>query len=398
MAVIGAGIVGLAVARALGSDPRLRMIVVDKEHAVATHQTGRNSGVVHSGLYYTPGSLKARLCREGRRDLLAYCRDRGIPYVACGKVVVALSTEEIPALRELHRRGVENGVEGLEQIGPAQLRELEPHVAGVAALRVPNASIVDFRAVAGALAEELRSGGTEIVLNAAVFTAQPVAERVRLETSQGPIEASVVVNCAGLHADELAGKLGARPTVRIVPFRGEYKKLTPSARDLVKGLVYPIPDPNLPFLGAHFTPTIQGEVSVGPNAVLALSREGYTRRTVDRRELMSMVRWSGFRRMVRQNWRSGVGEYVRSFHERSFLRALQRLVPELRAHDLLPASAGVRAQAVAEDGTLIDDFRVIQTERAIHVLNAPSPAATASLAIGRLVADLVRDIVHSPGK
>lgn len=399
VAVIGAGIIGLAVARDLiRQDPTLRVIVLEKEEVVAAHQTGRNSGVVHSGIYYTPGSLKARLCTRGGAELLDLCIQVGIPFIRCGKVLVASAPAEIPALQELHRRGTLNGLEGLEQIGPAELRDLEPHVTGVAALRVPGAAIVDFTAVAHALSSDLEGKGVEVMLDTEVADARSDKEGTSLETTRGRVAAAVVVNCAGLHADKLAAMLGAAPDVRIVPFRGEYKRLAPSARGLVNGLVYPIPDPTLPFLGAHFTPTVHGEVTVGPNAVLALAREGYTRRTVDVSELRQMVAWKGFRAMAHNHWRSGLGEYVRSLSERSFLRALQRLVPQLRGEDLLPAPAGVRAQAVAQDGKLIDDFRVLQTERAVHVVNAPSPAATASLAIGRLVAGLVRETATRLGR
>lgn len=396
VAIVGGGIIGLSVARdLLAADPGLRLIILEKERALATHQTGRNSGVIHTGIYYPPGSLKAKLCREGRSQLLGFCRDQGVPYRICGKVLVASHRNELDRLDQLHRRGADNGVEGLSKIGPAELRDREPNVAGVAALLVPGAAIIDFASVARAIADDLKAKGAQVLLAAEVLEARSEARHTRLETEAGPIGARIVVNCAGLHADRIAAKLGSPPAVRIVPFRGEYKRLTPEARGLVSGLVYPIPDPALPFLGAHFTPTIHGDVTVGPNAVLAFAREGYTRSTIDLRELRQMVAWKGFRGMIRQNWRSGAGEYVRSFHGKSFLRALQRLVPAVEGGHLLPAAAGVRAQAVAPDGKLVDDFHIVQSERAVHVVNAPSPAATASLAIGRHVADLVRDAAAS---
>ncbi len=389
--VIGAGIVGLATARALrAARPDTTVVVLDKEAGVAAHQTGHNSGVVHSGVYYSPGSSKAALVAEGRRELIELCRARGLHLDVCGKVVVATTTAELAGLSTLAERAVANGVEAT-LIGPTELRDLEPHVAGLGALHVPSAAIVDFGEVAHALADDL--GPDRVVLGAEVASLRNVAEGVEVSTSTTTWRARAAVNCAGLHADVLARMAGADPDVRIVPFRGEYLELVPSRRHLVRNLVYPVPDPRFPFLGVHFTRMVDGSVHAGPNAVLALAREGYRWRDVDRAELRELAGFDGLRRLARQHWRTGSGEMIRSVSTRAMLGRLRRLIPELERSDLVPAGAGVRAQAVRPDGTLVDDFVIERTGSVVHVLNAPSPAATASLAIGRRIAGLLAGLL-----
>ncbi|QGG96357.1 L-2-hydroxyglutarate oxidase [Actinomarinicola tropica] len=386
--VVGAGIVGLATARALQhAEPARRVVVVDKEPDVAWHQTGRNSGVVHSGVYYRPGSLKARLVAEGRAELRDLCRDRGLPFVACGKLVVATRRQELDALDEIERRAEANGV-AVERLGPEGIREVEPHAAGLAALRVPSAAVVDFGAVARALADDVRADG-EVRLGAAVDALRPTSAAVEVDVGDTTLRAGQVVNCAGLHADVLARRAGHRSDVRIVPFRGEYHELAPHRRELVRALIYPVPDPRFPFLGVHLTRMVDGSVHVGPNAVLALAREGYRWRDVDLREVRELAASPALRGLARRHWRTGAGEVARSASRQLVARTVRRLVPGVGADDLVRAGAGVRAQACRPDGTLVDDFVVERSGRIVHVLNAPSPAATASLAIGRHVAGLV---------
>jgi L-2-hydroxyglutarate oxidase len=388
--VIGAGIVGLASARELlRRHPRLRLAVLDKEPALGQHQTGHNSGVIHSGLYYAPGSLKARLCVQGARELYAYCAEKGIPAERCGKVIVAADETEVPRLEELYRRGQANGVEGLELIGPERLRELEPYCVGVRALWSPNTGIVDFGQVAAAYAADVQALGGELRLGHAVIGITLRGEAVELQTTGGALEARHLVACAGLHADRVARLTGAPAEPRIVPFRGDYWVLRPERRYLVRNLIYPVPDPAFPFLGVHFTRRLSdGAIWLGPNAVLAFAREGYRRRDLNLRDLAEVVCYRGFQRLAAKYWRAGLAELVRDFSKTAFLRALQRYVPALTAADLLPGPAGVRAQALDAAGRLVDDFVVnVQERRVVHVRNAPSPAATSSLAIGRLVAD-----------
>jgi L-2-hydroxyglutarate oxidase LhgO len=389
IAIVGAGIVGLATALALAERaPALRLVVLEKEAEVGRHQTGHNSGVVHSGLYYRPGSTKARLCVDGGRLLRAFCARRDIPVHECGKVVVATDAAEAARLDELYARGVANGVARLELIPPERLRELEPHAAGVRALWSPTTAIVDFQQVARAMAAELRARGVEIATASPVVGVRRVPGGLVLQTPRAEVEARWLVNCAGLYSDVVARMAGARPEVQIVPFRGEYYLLRPERRHLVRGLIYPVPDPRFPFLGVHLTRTVRGEVEAGPNAVLALAREGYTVWRVHPAEVAAMLTFPGFWRMARRYWRTGLAEVVRSLSARVFVRALQRLVPALGLADVVRAGAGVRAQAVRPDGTLEDDFRIVATADAVHVLNAPSPAATSALAIGRHVAAL----------
>jgi L-2-hydroxyglutarate oxidase len=382
VAVVGGGIVGLATAYTLGRDrPGRRVLLLEKEDRLAAHQTGHNSGVIHSGIYYKPGSAKARTCVAGARLLRAFCDEHGVRTDACGKVVVATAEGEIPALEELWRRGIANGVPGISLIGPERLREIEPHARGLRALHVPSAGIVDFTEVASRLADRIAAQGGEVRLGARVTALREDGSGVSLDTTRGPVRADWLVACAGLHSDRLARRGGRDPGVRIVPFRGEYYELVPERRDLVRGLIYPVPDPRFPFLGVHFTRTIRGGVEVGPNAVLALHREGYTKIRVSLRDLWEVLTYPGFWRLVRRYWRTGLGELLRSFSKRAFVRALARLVPDIRRSDLTRAPAGVRAQALTRDGALVDDFLIVDGPRSLHVCNAPSPAATASLAI-----------------
>jgi L-2-hydroxyglutarate oxidase len=395
--VVGAGIVGVATA-AEAARRGAHVVVVDKEAAVAHHQSGRNSGVVHSGLYYAPGSAKARLVARGRQLL----RERAVATGAfdvqwCGKVVVATRVTELDALAELERRGRANGVE-VRRLTARALAAIEPHVAGVAALHVPGAGITDFGAVARSLAEEVADHGGEVRLHAEVqavehFRGRGAVEALRVVTTAGTVTTGALVNCAGLHSDRIARLAGADTAVRIVPFRGEYQQLRARARGLVRSLVYPVPDPRWPFLGVHLTRMVDGGVHVGPNAVLALGREAYERQ-VDPGEVRALLASPGLRRLAARYWRTGAAELVRSRRPRLVLDEVRRLVPELRADDLEPAGSGIRAQAIAPDGTLLDDFAFATGQRSVHVLNAPSPAATASLAIAEVVVDRLESVLR----
>jgi L-2-hydroxyglutarate oxidase len=383
VAVVGGGIVGLATAyRLLERRPDLRLVLLEREADLATHQTGHNSGVIHSGLYYTPGSLKARLCREGKVALEAFATERGIPFERCGKLVVALDGTELPRLAVLRERAHANGVEGIEVVGPERIREIEPHAVGVRALWSPTTAIVDFGRVARAIADEVRARGGTIWTGREVRWIRERGAEIVLGTSHGEISARNVVACAGLWADRVARMTGDAGSDRIVPFRGDYYTLTPDARGLVRGLIYPVPDPRFPFLGVHFTRRIDGAVWAGPNAVLAFARTGYRQRDVDLVHLASTLTYPGFVRMAARYWRTGLAEIWRDFSKRAFAAQLRRYVPELRDEQLFFGPSGVRAQAVDPDGTLVDDFRLGGTGRILHVRNAPSPAATASLAIG----------------
>ncbi len=388
VAVIGGGIVGLATARALARASAATVAVLEAEDGLAAHQTGHNSGVMHSGLYYRPGSLKARLCVAGRRALIELCAEHGVAHEVCGKLVVATRPDELPRLDELERRGRANGLEGLERLGPGALREREPHVAGRAALLVPATGIVDFAAATAACAADLGAAGGTVHTGARVARARRTADGFVLESARGALQARHVIGCAGLHADRVARACGADPGASIVPFRGEYWALAPGRLHLVNHLVYPVPDPRFPFLGVHFTRLVRGGVEAGPNAVLALARHGYRRRDVSPRDLAEMLAYGGFWRMASRHLGRGLEESWRSHVKRAFVAALQRLVPELREDDVTPAGAGVRAQALGPDGALLDDFHLVHAERGLHVINAPSPAATAALAIGGHVAAL----------
>jgi (S)-2-hydroxyglutarate dehydrogenase len=392
LAIVGGGIVALATARALTERaPGTRLVIVEKEPRLAAHQTGHNSGVIHSGIYYRPGSAKARLCVEGARLMQEYCAARGIKVERCGKVIVATRPEELPRLDALLERGTANGVPGLRMLDPGALREIEPHAAALRAIHSPATAIVDFGEVAQALAGDLAARGVVIETDARVRAIVRTADGLTLETPRVAVHARRLVNCAGLYSDVVARLAGARPDVQIIPFRGEYYMVRPERQHLVRGLIYPVPDPEFPFLGVHFTRTVHGELEAGPNAVLAFAREGYRLTRLHPGELLSTLRYPGFRAMVRRYWRTGVYEMGRSLSTAAFVRALQRLVPELRRADVRRGGAGVRAQAVSPDGTLVDDFRIVADADAIHVLNAPSPGATASLAIGRHIAGLAAD-------
>ncbi len=386
IAVIGGGIVGLATARAAAlGRPGARIVVLDKETAPARHQTGRNSGVVHSGIYYPPGSLKARMCLAGSRSMVEFARANDVAVEITGKLIAATEISEIPRLDALYQRGLEHGLP-VTRLGAAEVREHEPHLAAIAAVHVASTGIVDYVAVCERLADQVRASGSEIRTSTEVLGLQRSGDVQRLTTSTGDIEARVVVNCAGLHSDEVAEFSGVRSGARIVPFRGEYFELRPEATHLVKGLIYPVPDPDFPFLGVHLTRGIDGGVHAGPNAVLALAREGYRWRDVDLRQLWGTLRYPGFRTLARRHARQGAEEMARSVWRPMFLRSLQRLVPELTEQDLVRAPAGVRAQAVSRDGSLVDDFLIQEAPGQLHVLNAPSPAATSALEIGSEIA------------
>ncbi|HEV8337689.1 MAG TPA: L-2-hydroxyglutarate oxidase [Candidatus Polarisedimenticolia bacterium] len=385
--VIGGGIVGLATALAISEAlPRLRLAVLEKENRLAAHQTGHNSGVIHSGIYYVPGSRKAKLCVEGARLLCRFCDESGVAIRRTGKVIVAVSQDELPRLETLHQRGAANGVAGLRRLAPEELRELEPHARGLAALHSPETCTVDFREVAEKIAGKLEQRGVAVRTEARLVGVSGAPGALELRTPLTVFRSKWMVNCAGLYSDVVAALSGACPAARIVPFRGEYYRLRPDRRHLVRGLIYPVPDPRFPFLGVHFTRGVGGEVEAGPNAVLAFAREGYRLGRISLGETASTLAFRGFWAMVRRNWRTGGGEMLRSLSKSAFTRALQRLVPEIRQEDLAPGGSGVRAQAVDPDGSLVDDFRIVSSPGALHVLNAPSPAATAALAIGRELA------------
>jgi L-2-hydroxyglutarate oxidase len=388
--VVGAGILGLATARELQARrPGARVAVVDKEAVVGAHQTGHASGVVHRGVYYAPGSLKARLCVEGAERLLRYCDDRGIPILRCGKVVVASTADELSRLEGLYRRSVANGVPRVELIDRERLRELEPNVAGVKALHSPETVVVDFSRVANAYADDVRVAEGEIRLQCNVSGLVSRGSDTIVQTSAGELVAGRVVVCAGVYADRLAALTGAPAEPRIVPFRGDYVRLKAERRDLVRALVYPVPDPAFPFLGIHTTVRPDGDVWLGPNAVLAFAREGYRRRDVSLRDLRETLRSPGFRRLARRHWRMGASETVRDLSTRLFVASARKLIPALEVDDVVPGPSGIRAQALAPDGSLIDDFVFHESDGVVHVRNAPSPGATSSLAIAEEIADRV---------
>ena len=383
IAIVGGGIVGLATALRLTEQGVRSVIVLEAESKLAAHQTGHNSGVIHSGLYYKPGSLKARLCVEGRDAMYAFCAANGVQHERCGKIVVATEPDEIERLRELERRGIANGLTGMRWLTDDEVRAREPHVRCKAALFVAETGIVDYTDVCEAYARRIRDAGAEIRTGVRLRSARRGAGGITLDTSAGPLTCRVLVNCAGLHSDRVARACGVDPGVRIVPFRGEYATLAPERQFLVKHLIYPVPDPRFPFLGVHFTRMARGGIEDGPNAVLALARHGYTASRVSLSDVLDWMAFPGFWRMAARHWRMGMAEMQRAGSRGAFVAALQRLVPELRVEDVRPAEAGVRAQAVDRDGTLLDDFRIEKPPGMVHVLNAPSPAATASLAIGR---------------
>jgi L-2-hydroxyglutarate oxidase len=387
--VVGGGIVGLSTAWAiLGRNPHARIALLEKEESLAHHQTGRNSGVIHSGIYYKPGSLKAKLCRAGSRRLIEFCQMHDIRHERCGKVIVATSQAELPRLNSLYERGMANGLT-VKKLTEDQVREIEPHVRCIAGIQVPETGIVDFVGVCRKLGELVASSGGELRLGTKVHSIQTKGSETVLETTKGAVNSRLIVNCGGLHSDRLAALAGAKPNARIVPFRGEYYELKPERRFLVRNLIYPVPDPQFPFLGVHFTRTIGGDVHAGPNAVLSLKREGYHRTSFDFRDFVDTMTYPGFWRLVRKHARSGLEEIYRSFSKRAFARSLQRLIPEIRERDLTSGEAGVRAQALSPDGGLVDDFLIVKNGPGLHVCNAPSPAATASLEIGRVIAEQI---------
>lgn len=388
--VIGGGLVGLGTARALRQRfPAAKITLFEKEAVMGAHQSTHNSGVLHCGLYYKPGSLKARLAVEGIVKMTAFCREHAIPHEICGKVVVATAEEELPRLDELMRRGAANGLENLRRLDRDALRQIEPHAAGIAGVQVPQEGIVDYRAVCDALARELQGQGVILKTGAAVTGIERKGEEWEVKTRAGEVTGSYLINCAGLHCDRVSALAGERREVRIVPFRGEYYQLKPSARALVKHLIYPVPDPAFPFLGVHFTRLIQGGIEAGPNAVLAFAREGYRLTDVNVRDVLDAVTFRGLWRFMRKYPKMVSHELLQSLSKQRFCAALQRLVPEVRPEDLEPGGAGVRAQAMSPQGDLIQDFQLVQRPAALHVLNAPSPAATASLAIGEYLAEKI---------
>ena len=395
LVVVGAGIVGLAVARELLTRrPGLRLAVLDKQDEVGFHQTGHNSGVVHAGIYYAPGSLKAKLCVEGAARLYDFCDEHGVAYERCGKVIVAVDESELPRLDELERRGHANGVPGLARLDAAGLREAEPHCVGVAALHSPNTGIVDFPGVARALARDVEGRGAQLLLGHEVTDAQRDGGGVVLDTTRGKLRAGNAIFCAGPWADRLAARLGAPEDPRIIPFRGAYLKLRPEARRLVKGLIYPVPDPELPFLGVHLTKHISGEVWLGPSALLVGARDAYRLRRVRARDVRDTLAWPGTWRVMRKWWRTGLGEIRLAASRRAFVEACRTYVPELTVADVAREStAGVRAQAVGRDGKLVDDFLVGEAGGVLHVRNAPSPAATSSLALAGVIADRAEAVI-----
>jgi L-2-hydroxyglutarate oxidase len=388
IAIIGGGIVGLAIAlETRRRFPAASLVLLEKEKAVASHQTGHNSGVIHSGVYYKPGSGKARMCTRGAALLRRFCDERGVRYEQCGKIIVARREEELPPLHELYRRGKANGVRGLAILSAEHLRDIEPYATGLCALHVPTAAIVDYRKVAEAMAESIRHSGGEIRFASAVRAVEEGIGEIILQTENGDVGVRHYIACAGLQSDRVARLAGSRPPAKIVPFRGEYFELVPEKHHLVRGLIYPVPDPRFPFLGAHFTRVIDNGVEAGPNAVLALAREGYRKRDINLRDLAETLSYPAFWKLIGRYWRTAAGELFRSLSRRAFAADLATLVPEIRPQDLVPAPAGVRAQALFADGQLVDDFLIVEGPRSLHICNAPSPAATASLAIAEHVVE-----------
>jgi L-2-hydroxyglutarate oxidase len=397
VAIVGAGLVGLATARELLiRQPKLSVVVLEKEPVLASQQSGHNSGVIHSGIYYTPGSLKARACVAGHRAMLEFCQDQGIPFELCGKVIVALDESELPRLEDLYQRGIANGVPGLEMIGPERLRELEPYAIGIKAIYSPQTGITDFVKVAHAYSYHIQQHGGEIITNCKVtalsnkgkqtllLCTQP---RTNAGNAQVEIETRYIITCGGLQADKLSQMNDKKAEIHILPFRGDYYVLRPEKRHLVRALIYPVPDPRFPFLGVHFTRRLDGAVWAGPNAVLAFAREGYQRWKINPRDLWEILSYGGFWKMAAQYWKMGLAEMYRDYVKAAYVKELQRYLPELQADDIVPGPSGVRAQALANDGRLMDDFLIQHGENIVHVLNAPSPAATSSLVLARLIVD-----------
>ncbi len=388
-AIVGGGIVGLSTGMALTKRfPGKTVIVFEKEDSLAEHQTGHNSGVIHSGIYYKPGSFKAKFARAGSESMVRFCEEHSIEHDICGKVIVATKQEELPFLGNLYNRGIENGLT-IQKIGPSELAEIEPHVRGLQAIRVPAAGIVNYRQVCQAYGRIISDGGGHISLGDRVLALQNKSTHVEIVTRSGGFSANFVINCAGLHSDRVARMDKVADDLKIIPFRGEYYELKPESRHLVKHLIYPVPNPNFPFLGVHYTRMVGGHVEAGPNAVLAFKREGYRKTDLNLRDLAEVLAYPGFWKLSAKYWREGLDEMKRSVSKAAFVRSLQELIPEIQESDLVPAAAGVRAQALKSDGSLVDDFHLVNGERSIHVCNAPSPAATASIEIGKHIASAI---------
>ncbi|NJN86897.1 MAG: L-2-hydroxyglutarate oxidase [Leptolyngbyaceae cyanobacterium SL_7_1] len=393
-AVIGGGIVGLSTAMALGQRyPDAQILVLEKESRWAFHQTGNNSGVIHSGIYYKPGSFKATFCREGCRSMVEFCQQHNIPHEVCGKVIVATEPHELPLLENLYQRGLQNDIQ-VARLTAEEVREIEPHVNCLVGVRVFSTGIADYKQVCQTYAELVRSQGGDLYLNTKVEKIVTRGDAQVLETNNGAFETRFVVNCAGLHSDRMARLNQVDPQAKIVPFRGEYYELTPEKRYLVKGLIYPVPNPDFPFLGVHFTRMIDGSVHAGPNAVLSFKREGYTKTDFDLRDFAEVMTYPGFWKLAAKHADEGIKEIIRSFSKAAFVHSLQRLIPEVTAEDVIPTHAGVRAQALMHDGKLVDDFLILQGPRSVHVCNAPSPAATSSLEIGKAVVQQIPEQQH----
>ncbi len=398
LAIVGGGIVGLAAAREfLSRKPGLKLIVLEKEASIARHQSGHNSGVIHSGIYYAPGSLKAKLCVAGQQEMVGFCRDRGIPFKLCGKVIVALTEDELPRLENLYQRGKDNGVQGLEMIGPERLREIEPHAAGIRAIYSPNTGVVDYGQVARAYADDVQHSDGEIATGCEVTAIKrgtpallEVCRADAIGSQQREIEVDHIITCGGLQSDRLARMTHprqGREVARIIPFRGDYYVLRPEKSHMVRALIYPVPDPRFPFLGVHFTRLLSGEVWAGPNAVLAFAREGYRRRDINLKDMWDVLSFPGFWKTAARFWAAGLQEMYRDYVKSAYVKTLQRYMPEITANDLTPGPSGVRAQALDADGRLVDDFVILRSENIIHVRNAPSPAATSSLPISRMIVE-----------
>jgi len=386
---IGGGIVGTASAMQLLFKKNLRILILEAEDALAQHQTGNNSGVIHSGLYYKPGSLKALNCTRGREMLYEFCQTHSIPFEKCGKIVVATDESELPALRMLEERGIANGLIGIKRLSKEEIREYEPYANGIEALFVPQTGIVDYVAVTNKYAKLIMKNGGEIKLNSRAEQIKVNCNEIVVRTQDDEFKTKYLVNCAGLFSDKVARMSGINPDVKIIPFRGEYYELKKDKQHLVKNLIYPVPDPQFPFLGVHFTRMIHGGVEAGPNAVLAFKRTGYKKTDIDFSHIAEMIFYSGFWKMAKKHYKMGIEEFKRSFSKNLFVKSLQKLIPDLTENDIIPGGSGVRAQALDRDGKLLDDFRIIQTDKMIHVLNAPSPAATASLSIGDTISDMI---------
>jgi (S)-2-hydroxyglutarate dehydrogenase len=391
-AIVGGGIVGLSTGMALGMRyPNAKILILEKENNVAAHQTGNNSGVIHSGIYYKPGSFKAKFTRAGCRSMVEFCQEHGIDHDVCGKVIIATEPEELPRLKDLYQRGLQNGLE-LKKLNAEQVKEIEPHVNCLEGILVSTTGIVNYKQVCQKYAELIRDRGGEILFNTKVTKIINRNRESILETNNGSFETRFLINCAGLYSDRVAKLGGVDPKAKIVPFRGEYYELTPEKRYLVKNLIYPVPNPEFPFLGVHFTRMIDGTVHAGPNAVLSLKREGYHKTDFDLGEFMEVMTYPAFWKLASKYANEGMQEIIRSFSKAAFVRSLQRLIPEVRSQDVIPTHAGVRAQALSESGKLVDDFLIIKDKKAMHVCNAPSPAATASLEIGKAIVEQLTEL------